>query len=171
MKKLISLLPTAALLVTSTAASASVYEGKCLYADVENASNEFHTCIISIRSTSLGITFKRNKFQDGNREIVGSNISQVASGNYAKRLLSDTGSVIGGVLFAPIGIASRLFNKDFQEYVLDYTSQGQQTATVVRVTPQDAPQFQQELRALALDLAVTFEDPQRSTVIDAGPDL
>ena len=171
MKQLIPILTMGLVLGMSSAGLARNYDGRCLYLDREKSENKFHSCLVTPTQTQLQLTFKSNKFQDGNQVIAGTGISQIASGNYAKRLLTDTGSIIGSILLAPIGIASRLFNKDFQQYVLDYTLRGQRTATVVRVDREDAPEFQQELRTLARNMLIRFEDPKDSTVIDVGPDI
>ncbi|BDM83368.1 hypothetical protein AM10699_62290 (plasmid) [Acaryochloris marina MBIC10699] len=171
MKQFIPVLSVAVVLCSNTLAFAEVFEGKCLYLDQENSENKFHSCLINSSSSNLSLTFKSSKYQSGNQAIGGNSITQIASGNYAKRLLSDSGSIIGGILFAPLGIASRIFKKDYQMYVLDYKKQGNQTATIIRIKQKEAPKFQQELRTLARNMLITFEESKKSTVIDVGPDF
>lgn len=85
--------------------------------------------------------------------------------------MTDSGSVIGGILLGPVGLVSRFFNRDYQQYVLDYkTAQGHTSSTVLRLKRGDAPQFQQELSQLT-GLMIRFEPPQKETIIDVGPDL
>ncbi len=165
MKWFIPFLAVAAVLCSNTIVVAKEYGGQCIYFDREKSENKFHSCLILPSTTDLKLVFKSDKYQDGNQTIAGNSITQIASGNYAKRLLSDAGSIIGSILFAPVGIASRVFNKNYQEYIVDYSRQGKQTAIVVRVALKDAPEFQQELRALARNRVIHFEDPKKSTLI------
>ena len=169
MQKLILLVSLFNLLSSSTAALAESYRGRCLYIDAETSENNFHSCRMTPSATTLTLTFNRERYQGGNKVITGDSITQMASGNYARRLLSDAGSLIGGILFSPISIGSRLLNRDHQQYVLYYKTQEKESATVVRVRREDTPQFQQELTSLTNCMVIRFKEPERSTIIDIGP--
>lgn len=171
MKQAIRLFVATIFLMSSPAVAAQDFNGKCIYTDKENTESKFRSCLISKKEADLELIFKSDKLQDGNRKISGSSIIQIASGNYAKRLLSDTGSLIGRVLFSPVGLISGIFKRDYQEYVLDYRQEGQPTATVIRVDIKDAPEFQQGLRLISGEKLIKFEPPTRSNTIQLGPDI
>ena len=66
---------------------------------------------------------------------------------------------------------SRVFNKNYQQYVLDYKDdQGKANSTVLRIKPEDSPKFQQELSQLT-GLTIRFDPPEKDTKIDVGPDF
>lgn len=171
MRNLIPTLPLIVFLMSSSTAIAKDYSGRCLYIDQENSESKFRSCLINTTKSTLVTTFKNDKFQKGNKSIKGSQIIQIASGNYAKRLLSDSGSIIGRIIFSPIGLVSGLFKKDSQEYVIDYKQKGREMATVIRVEIKQAPEFQQELRVLTREKIIRFDDPKRSNIINVGPNL
>ena len=149
------------------------YEGKCLYIDREEQEQKFKPCQVTIQQKTLAVNFEKEKYQDNNKTIVGSRVVEIASGEYAQKLLSDSGSVVSGILFAPINIVGRIFvpDRNYQQYIIDYKdARGKKTATILNINRSDAPEFQQELTVITRKL-ITFRAGQTRTTIDIGPDF
>jgi len=149
------------------------YAGKCLYIDEQEQESEFKSCQVNIEKNNVVISFKKEKYQDNNKQIAVQSVQEIASGEYATKLISDSGSIISGILLGPINIVARIIvpNKDFQQYVLTYEdAQGTKTATVLNINRSDAPEFQQEL-SIATKKLITFQTGQTNNTIDIGPDL
>ena len=149
------------------------YEGKCLYIDREEQEQKFKPCQVTIQQKTLAVNFEKEKYQDNNKTIVGSRIAEIASGEYAQKLLSDSGSVVSGILFAPINLVGRIFvpDRNYQQYIINYKDgRGKKTATILNINRSDAPEFQQELTVITRKL-ITFRAGQTRTTIDIGPDF
>ncbi len=158
---------------TSAVAREKPYGGKCLYINQEKQEQEFKSCQVSIQQKNIAINFEKEKYQDNNKTITGKSVFEIASGEYAKKLLSDTGSIVGGILLGPITFVGRIFapDRDYQQYVVEYTNtQGKKTATVLNINRSDAPEFQQEITIITGKF-ITFQPKQTETTINVGPDL
>ncbi len=155
----------------SAVAREKPYGGKCLYINKEKEEQEFKSCKVSIQQETLEINFEKEEHQDNNKTITGKSVVEIASGEYAKKLLSDTGSIVGGILLGPIGGVARLFSRDYQQYILEYTNtKGEKDATVLNIDRSDTPEFQQELTIITGKL-ITFQPKQTETTVDVGPDI
>ena len=149
------------------------YEGKCLYIDEEEQEQKFKPCQVTIQRKTLTVNFEKEKYQDDNKTILGSRVLEIASGEYAQKLLSDSGSVVSGILFAPINFVGRIFvpDRNYQQYIIDYKDgRGKKTATILNINRSDAPEFQQELTVITRKL-ITFRAGQTRNTIDIGPDF
>lgn len=149
------------------------YGGKCLYLNKEKNEQEFKSCQVNIEQETINVNFEEDEYQDENKAITAQSISEIASGEYATRLLSDSGSVVSGILLGPISLVGKIFkpNEDFQQYILQYNdATGTQTATILNIDRADAPELQQELTVVTNKL-ITFQPKQTDTTIDVGPDV
>ena len=170
---LFTIIYTVNLLATSAVAREEPYGGKCIYLNEAEEKQEFKDCQVTLGQGNITVNFEKEEYQSDNKTIVGKNVSGIASGEYATKLLSDSGSVVSGILLGPISLVGRIFvpNKDYQQYVLEYTDQGgEKTATVLNIDRSDAPEFQQEVSLLTGQL-ITFREGQTQTTIDVGPDV
>ena len=160
-------------LLASAVAREDPYGGKCLYINEQKQEQEFKSCQVNIQQKTLAINFEKEKYQDNNKTIAANSVLEIASGEYAQKLLSDTGSIVGGILLAPVTLVGRIFapDRDYQQYVLEYkNTKGEKTATVLNIDRSDAPEFQQELTIITGKL-ITFQAGQTKTTIDVGPDI
>ena len=158
-------------LLASAVAREEPYGGKCLYLDQEKEEQKFESCQVNIEQETVSVTFEKDEHQDSNKAITAQSISEIASGEYATKLLSDSGSLVSGILLGPINLVGKIFkpNQDFQQYVLQYQDQaGEQTATILNIDRSDAPEFQQELSVITGKL-ITFQPGQTNTTINVGP--
>ncbi len=160
-------------LLSSAVAQDKSFAGRCLYLDEQDLEQKFKPCKVNIQQNNLAINFDKWKYQGSNKTVSGQSVMEIASGEYAKKLLSDTGSLISGILFAPINIVGKLVapNRDYQQYIIEYkNTKGEETATVLNINRSDAPEFQQELTLITGKL-ITFQPGQTKTTIDVGPDF
>ena len=149
------------------------YKGQCLYIDEREQEQKFKPCQVNIRQKTLAVNFEKEKYQDNNKTISGRRVLEIASGEYARKLLSDTGSVVSGILLAPVNLVGRIFvpNRNYQQYIIEYKdAKGTKTATILNINRSDAPEFQQELTVITGKL-ITFRPGQTRTTIDVGPDF
>lgn len=160
-------------LLATAIAEEKDYKGKCLFIDKQENEQKFKPCKVNIQKQTLGINFDKEKYQAGDQKIRGRSITEIASGQYAKKLLSDSGGIVTGILLGPINAVGRIFvpDRDYQQYILQFKdSRGQKTATILNIDRSDAPEFQQELTVLTRKL-IDFQPGQTSKVIDIGPDI
>lgn len=160
-------------LLASAVAKEDPYGGKCLYINKEKEEQEFKSCLVDIQQQTIAINFEKEKYQDNDKTITSGSVFEIASGEYAKKLLSDTGGIVGGILLAPVALVGKIFapNRDYQQYILQYTNtEGEKTATILNINRSDAPEFQQELTIITGKL-ITFQPKQTETTIDVGPDV
>jgi hypothetical protein len=149
------------------------YGGKCLYINEQEQEQDFQSCQVNIQQETLEINFEKEEYQDNDRSITGKSVREIASGEYAQKLLSDSGSAVSGILLGPISVVGRIFvpDKDFQQYLITYTNpEGKETVTILNINRSDAPEFQQELSLITGKL-ITFQPGQTNTTIDIGPDV
>lgn len=166
------LLPTLFVLLMSFGAIAQEtqeYRGRCLTFDPKDEKEEFHSCTMTLTDKTIETVFKNEIYQP--RAIPARSITQIASGNYAKRLLTDTGSIATSILLGPLSIANRIISRDYQQYILRYSEAGVPSVAVLLVKRSQAPEFQQNLRLLVRDMTVEFQDPEDNTILDVGPDI
>ncbi len=160
-------------LLASAVARDKPYEGKCLCINEQDQEQKFKSCQVNIQQKNLAINFAKEKYQDNNKNVSGKSVLEIASGEYAKKLLSDTGSIVSGILLAPVNLVGKIFvpDRDYQQYVIEYKdTKGKKTATVLNINRSDAPEFQQELTLITGKL-ITFRPGQTNTTIDIGPDF
>ena len=158
-------------LCASAVAREEPYEGKCLYLNEQEEKQEFKSCQVNLQQSNLIISFEKEEHQDDNKTISSNSIFEIASGEYAQQLLSDSGSIVSGVLFAPINLVAQIFSpkRDYQQYIIQYKNTDEvDTATILNIDRSDAPEFQQEL-SLATGKLITFQEGQTNTTIDVGP--
>jgi len=168
-----SIIYTLNLLASSAVARDEPYGGRCLYLNKEKEEQEFKPCQVTIQQGNITVNFEKEEYQEDNKTIVGNSVSEIASGEYATKLLSDSGSLVSGILLGPISFVGRIFvpNKDYQQYILEYqNAAGEKTATVLNIDRSDAPEFQQEISLLTGQLII-FREGQTQTTIDVGPDV
>ncbi len=149
------------------------YGGKCLYLNKEKNEQEFKSCQVDIEQETINVNFEEDKYQDDNKAIAAQSISEIASGEYATRLLSDSGSVVSGILLGPISLVGKILkpDQDFQQFILQYKdTAGEQTATILNIDRSDSPELQQEITVITGKL-ITFQPEQTDTTIDVGPDV
>lgn len=149
------------------------YEGKCLYINEQEKKQDFKSCQVNIQQETLAVNFEKEEYQDNNKTITGKSVLEVASGEYAQKLLSDSGSVVSSLLLGPINLVSKIFapDKDYQQYILTYKNpEGNKTVTILNIDRSDAPEFQQELSIISGKL-ITFRPGQTNTSINVGPDV
>lgn len=149
------------------------YRGRCLYLNEAEEEQSLNRCEVNIQSGNIQINFQQERYQDGNKIIPAESVAEIASGAYATRLLSDSGSLVSGILLGPLGVVGRIIrpNRDFQQYILEYVMTGEeQTATILNINRSDAPEFQQEL-TLVTGKFITFHEGQTSTTVDLGPNF
>ena len=169
---LFTIIYTVNLLATSAVAREEPYGGRCLYIDKEKEEQQFKRCQVTIQQGKLAVKFDEEKYQEDDKTIAIKSIYEIASGAYATKLLSDSGSLVSGILLGPISLVGRIIkpNQDFQQYILQYTDQGEKTATILNINRSDAPEFQQEL-SLVTGKLVIFREGQTRTTVDVGPDV
>ncbi len=169
---LFTIIYTVNLLATSAAAREEPYGGRCLYLDKEKEEQQFKRCQVTIQQGKLAVKFDEEKYQEDDKTIAVKSIYEIASGAYATKLLSDSGSLVSGILLGPISLVGRIIkpNQDFQQYILQYTDQGEKTATVLNINRSDAPEFQQEI-SLTSGQLIVFREGQTRTTVDVGPDI
>lgn len=157
-------------LTISAFAREEPYGGRCLYVNQEKQEQEFKPCQVNIQQQTIEINFTKEQHQDNNKTINSKSVLEIASGEYAKKLLSDSGSIVGGILLGPISGVTRIFSRDYQQYILEYTNnKGEKTATILNIDRSDTPEFQQELTVITGKL-ITFQPKQTETTINVGPD-
>ncbi len=161
------------LLATSAIAREEPYGGRCLHINEAEEEQAFRRCNVTIRQGNLEINFRQEKYQDGDKTIATNSIFEIASGAYAAQLLSDTGSLVSGILLGPISLVGRIVrpNQDFQQYILQFTNtEGEKDATILNINRSDIAEFQQEL-SLVTGKLITFREGQTRTTIDIGPNI
>lgn len=161
------------LMLASAIAGEKPYEGKCLYINEEEQEQDFESCQVNILQDTLEINFAEEDNQNENKAIIGKSVREIASGEYAQQLLSDTGDVFSGLLLGPVKIVGNIFapDKDYQQYIITYQdSETNEAVTILNIERSDAPEFQQEL-SLITGRLITFQSGQTNTVIDFGPDV
>ena len=149
------------------------YGGRCLYINEAEEEQSLNRCEVNIQSRNIEINFQQERYQDGNKIIPAESVSEIASGAYATRLLSDSGSLISSILLGPISVVGRIIrpNRDFQQYIIEYEITGEdKTVTILNINRSDAPEFQQEL-TIATGKFITFHEGQTRTTVDIGPNF
>ncbi|MGV2829467.1 hypothetical protein [Myxosarcina sp. GI1(2024)] len=149
------------------------YGGKCLYLNEQEEEQDFKSCQVNIQQKTLEINFESEKYRDHNQTIMGKSVREIASGEYAQKLLSDSGSAVSGILLGPINVVGKIFapDKDYQQYIITYKKpEGDETITILNIDRSDAPEFQQELSLITGKL-ITFQPGQTETTINIGPDV
>ena len=160
-------------LVASAVAREKPYGGKCLYINEQEEKQDFKSCKVNIQQKTLAINFEKEQDQDKNQTITGKSVVEIASGEYATKLLSDTGSTVTGILLGPVNFVGNIFapDRDYQQYIIKYkNTEGKESATILNINRSDAPEFQQELTLITGKL-ITFQPGQTQTTIDIGPDF
>ncbi len=158
-------------LLATAVAREKPYGGRCLYINEQEQKQGFKSCQVDIQQKTLAINFKKEQEQDNNKTITGKSVLEIASGEYATKLLSDTGSLITGILLGPISAVGKIFSGDYQQYIIRYKdTEGKETATILNINRSDTPEFQQELTLITGKL-ITFHPGQTQTTIDIGPDF
>ena len=168
-----SIIYTLNLLASSAVARDEPYGGRCLYLNKEKEEQEFKPCQVTIQQGNITVNFEKEEYQEDDKTIAAKSVSQIASGAYATKLLSDSGSVAGGILLGPITGIAKIFvpDKDYQQYIIEYTNnKGEKTATILKIDRSDAFEFQQELTVITGKL-ITFQPKQTETTIDVGPNV
>ena len=155
--------------VTFSTPQATSYDARCLHPELD----DYKSCVLAFNGSVLETTF--DKLEESpltNYAVSGNRVTSVASGNYARQLLTDTGGLVGMLLLGPAVSVSRLaFSKEFQQYVLEFTDEaGQETAVALRLKRSQAPEFQQVL-IQAIGKFINFQEPEINTVIDVGPNI
>lgn len=161
------------LLASSAIAREDPYGGRCLFLNREKNEQQFKRCKVTLQQGKLAVNFEEEKYQGDDKTITTKTIYEIASGAYATKLLSDSGSLVSGILLGPINLVGKIFvpDKDYQQYIVHYTdNQGQKTATMLNINRSDAPEFQQEL-SLATGKLIIFREGQTRTTVDVGPDI
>ncbi len=164
---------TVNLLATSAIAREEPYGGRCLYINKEKEEQQFKRCQVTIQQGNIAVNFEEEKYQEDDKTIAVKSIYEIASGAYATKLLSDSGSLVSGILLGPISLVGRIVrpNQDFQQYILQYTDkEGEKTATILNINRSDIAEFQQEL-SLVTGKLIIFREGQTRTTIDIGPDV
>ena len=149
------------------------YGGECLYINEQKEEQDFKSCQVSIQQETIEVNFEKEEHKDNDKTITSKSVQEIASGEYAKKLLSDSGSVAGGILLGPITGIAKIFvpDKDYQQYIIEYTNnKGEKTATILKIDRSDAFEFQQELTVITGKL-ITFQPKQTETTIDVGPNV
>ncbi|ELS01925.1 hypothetical protein Xen7305DRAFT_00016320 [Xenococcus sp. PCC 7305] len=160
-------------LLANAAEREEPYGGKCLYINEENEEQSFQNCKVNVHQGNIIINFDKEQYQGENQNIVAKSVAEIASGAYATKLLSDSGSLVSGILLGPINLVGKIFkpDRDYQQYILQYAGNGgAKTATILNINRSDAPEFQQELSLLTGKL-ITFREGQTRTTVDIGPDI
>lgn len=159
--------------IATAIAREQAYGGKCLYVNEQEEEQDFKSCQVNIEQETLEINFEREKYRDYNTTIVGKSVREIASGEYAQKLLSDSGSAVSGILLGPINLVGKVFvpDKDYQQYIITYKKpEGDETVTILNIDRSDAPEFQQELSLITGKL-ITFRPEQTDTTINVGPNI
>ncbi len=159
------------IMLATAVAKEKPYGGKCLYINQQKQKQDFKSCQVNLQQETLEINFAEEKYRDNNNTIRGTSVLEIASGEYAKKLLSDSGSIVSGLLLGPINLVGRIFlpDKDYQQYIITYKNpEGNKTVTILNINRSDAPEFQQELSLITGKL-ITFQAGQTNTTIDIGP--
>ena len=160
-------------LFASAVAREEPYGGKCLYINQQEQEQTFKSCQVNIQQNTIAINFEKEKYQDNNKTIPSKSVFEIASGEYAKKLLSDTGSIVGSILLGPVAFVGKIFapDRNYQQYIIEYRGpDGKKTATILNIARSDAPEFQQELTLITGKL-ITFQAGQTNTTIDIGPNI
>ena len=170
---LFTIIYTLNLVAVSAIAREEPYGGRCLYLDKEKEEQQFKRCQVTIQQGKIAVNFEQEQYQSDDKTITAKSVYEIASGAYATRLLSDSGSLVSGILLGPISLVGRIIkpNRDFQQYILHYTDQGgKKTATILNINRSDIAEFQQEI-SLVTGKLIVFREGQTRTTIDVGPDV
>ena len=160
-------------LIPSASAREEPYKGKCLYINEQKEEQGFKSCRVNIEQETLAVNFEREKYQDNNKTITGKSVLELASGEYATQLLSDSGSAVTGILLGPVKFVGNIFapDRDYQQYIIRYQdANGNEAGTILNIDRSDAPEFQQELSLITGKL-ITFRPGQTDTNINFGPNV
>lgn len=160
-------------LLSSATAREEPYEAKCLYVNEQEEKQDFKSCQVKIQQETLAVNFEKEDYQDNNNTITGKSVLELASGEYATQLLSDTGGVVSGLLLGPVKIVGNIFapDRDYQQYIIRFQgAEGNEAAIILNINRSDAPEFQQELSLLTGKL-ITFRPGQTNTSINFGADV
>ncbi|MBP0006783.1 MAG: hypothetical protein J7642_24220 [Cyanobacteria bacterium SBC] len=151
------------LLFYSTIARAETYEGKCLNVRLE----EFKNCTISIDTSTIELEFDREEYQVDNLSIRPSQVVEVAAGEYAQRLLTTEGSIIGGILLGDAAsIGQLLYNRNYQQFMIEYlNNRKQRQATAILIDRDDHDAMSNELSSLT-GMSIVYQPPEESTLVD-----
>ena len=144
-----------------------------IYINEQEEKREFKSCQVHIQQKTLKINFEEKEHQNNNKTIVGKSVLKIYSGEYATKLLSDSGNAVTGALLGPVNAVANVFapERDYQQYVIQYRKAGgDKTGTILNINRSDAPEFQQEL-SLITGRLIIFREGQTDTVINVGPDL
>ena len=164
---------TASTLFATAIAREEPYGGKCLYLDEQEEKQEFKSCQVNIDQGSLIVNFEKEEYKDDNKTIPAQSVLEVASGEYAQKLLTDSGSIVTRILLGPISLVGKILapDRNYQQYILTYNdNNGDKTATILNINRSDAPEFQQELTVTTNKL-ITFQPGQTNTRINVGPNV
>ena len=159
--------------LSSAIAREEPYKGQCLYINEQEEKQDFESCQVKIQQDTLMLNFEEEEHQEKNTTITGKSVKELASGEYATQLLSDSGGAVSGLLLGPVNMVGNIFapDQDFQQYIIHYEDTNNKEAiTIVNIDRSDAPEFQQELSLLTGKL-ITFRPGQENTTINIGPDV
>ena len=160
-------------LFASAVARKKPYKGECLYINKQEQEQDFKSCQLNIQQKNLKINFEDEELKKNNTTISGKSVQKIASGEYAQKLLSESGGIVSGVLLGPVNSVTQIFapDRDYQQYIIEYKGpDGKDSATILHIERSDLPEFQQELTVISGKL-ITFQEGQTNTTINVGPDL
>lgn len=146
MNKLPVLISMASVICTTNIALAGEHGAHCL----NIISGEMKNCriIVSPRNNSLEMTFKSDKHQAANMTFRGNQITEVSTGEYAKKRGKET--IGASVILGPLGALVGAFHKeDRTQFAIEYVdAQNQKNVTMIDIPTKHSERLKLDLEIL-----------------------
>ncbi|NET24718.1 hypothetical protein [Okeania sp. SIO1I7] len=146
MKKIAILISIATVVLSNNRVLAGEHGAHCL----NIISGEMKQCrvIISDRNNSLEMNFKSEKFQDVNMKLKGNQITEISTGEYAKKRAKET--IGASLVLGPLGALVGLFAKqDRTQLAIEYVdSQNNKNVTMIDIPTKHSEPLMNDLEIL-----------------------
>lgn len=160
MNKISVLISIASVLFTANQVLAGEHGAHCL----NIISGEMKNCriIVSPRNNSLEITFKSDKHQEANMTFRGNQITEVSTGEYAKKRGKET--IGASLILGPLGALVGAFHKeDRTQFAIEYVdAQNQKNVTMIDIPTKHSERLRQDLELLT-GLEIIGSEPARKS--------
>jgi len=146
MKKIAVFISFTLVFFTKNLALAVEHGAQCLNIN----SGEMKECrvIISDRSNNLEMNFKSDKHQDANIRLRGNQITEISTGEYAKKRTKET--IGASIVLGPLGALVGLFGKQGRtQLAIEYVdSQNNKSVTMIDIPTKHSEPLIQDLESL-----------------------
>ena len=146
MNKITVLISIASVIFTGNIALAGEHGAHCL----NMVSGEMKECriIVSPRNNTLEMAFKSDKYQEANVTLLGSKITEISTGEYAKKRAKET--IGASLVLGPLGALVGLFHKqDRTQFAIEYQdSQNNTNVTMIDIPTKHSEPLIKDLKTL-----------------------